>query len=178
MFVNLVGGDEQIIKDAIEEVRKRDHNPNGLSLDERIAIWLYTSTDAKWYEDINHQLRNTPSPDVTDFTDILNGALSKISKFDDDAYRGIRVPNADLSASYYVKGKRVKFRAFTSSARVERKAFVGNVLFIIGSKNGRILGNYADKPGEDEILFAAGSEFEVVDVEHTTTKVVITLDEV
>jgi hypothetical protein len=64
----------------------------------------------------------------------------------------------------YEVGSIVNWPGFTSTTRARRKAYVGNVLFRIESINGRSLQGYGADDMDEEVLFAAGTRYKVIDV--------------
>lgn len=177
-FLRIVGGNQAILDNAIAEIQAKGHNPARLDLHERVAIWIYTSTNAGWYYPINHGLRNTPDQDVLDFTAVLEGALLKLKKHRGKSYRGILVADMEMFKNNFYRGKIDIYPAFTSSSANRFEAFDGNFLFIISSKNGRVVGDYSDNPREEEILFSPGTRFEVTYMERLPAQWLILLDEV
>jgi hypothetical protein len=77
----------------------------------------------------------------------------------------------------YQPGAEVDWPAFSSASVDSVKALIGNVLFIIQAKNGRVLGPYAAQQDEREVVFLPGSRFRVDGLERTPTKAIIDLSE-
>lgn len=149
----------------------------GLSGAERLAIWIYTSTDEDWYNRINGELWGACGAAVTAFADLLNTALAKIPPCNHHVYRGYNVSDLDAFLATYGVGDLIRWPGFTSSTLDPAKAFAGNVFFTIRSQKGRILGNYADKPFEEEVLFPSGCRFLVLFVERREGDALIELEE-
>lgn len=178
VICRLTGGDDATYDSWCQEAGVSALCSFGLTADERLAIWIYSSTDDRWYERINRELRElNPCDDVKFFAQLLNEALEKTPVFAGQAYRGMTVPDIDAHIEDYDIGKVVPWAAFTSSTRDLAKAFSGNVLFIISSQNGRVLGAYADKPAEEEVLFKAGSKFRVLAAERLDGLLIISVAE-
>jgi hypothetical protein len=178
MLCRLIGGDDGDYNSWCNEARVSEACPLGLSCEERLAIWVYSSTNDRWYERINRELRELhPCDDVRFFTELLNEALEKLPAFHGEVFRGMTVPNIDDHVDDYDVGVEVIWDAFTSSSRQITKAFDGNVFFTIASQNGRVLGVYADKPSEEEILFRAGSKFKVLAAERRDGVLIISVAE-
>jgi hypothetical protein len=77
-------------------------------------------------------------------------------------YRGTHLKSAVLAK--HKVGATVSYAGFlsTSTSREACENFVGNVLFVIHSKNGKSVRNYSQMPQEDEILFDHNSKFKVL----------------
>lgn len=150
----------------------------GLTLSERLAIWVYSSTDDGWYARINGELWNGPcSEGVLLFAEVLDAALDKLPPYEGQVYRGYTASDLDAFLDQYGVGALIRWPGFTSSSLDPEKAFAGNVLFIIRSQSGRILGDYADKPFEDEVLFPKGSLYLVTSLERRENFAIIELEE-
>jgi hypothetical protein len=108
---------------------------------------------------------------------VLSTGLQKLPVHDGIAYRGIRVVDLPSFLRGYQPGKEVDWPAFSSASIDQSKALIGNVLFIIRSNNGRILGPYAAQQDENEVVFLPGSRFRVDGVERTPTKAIIDVSE-
>ena len=178
MVCRLTGGDDADYDSWCREARRLEPCPYNTTEDERIALQIYTSTDAQWYERINRELRElNPGDDVRFFAQLLNEALEKLPRFEGQVYRGMTVPDLDIHINDYEIDVIVPWAAFTSSSRDITKAFEGNVLFIITSQNGRVLGGYADKPAEEEVLFCSGCSFRVLAAERRDGLLIISVAE-
>lgn len=179
-FVGLTGN-EQLYRHVCDRVDKRAVQ-GPLSHAERIAVWLYATTSGFWYRDINTPLREHSDPPeyVQPIIDILRRALQKLPVHNGQVYRGIRVQNLDAlvdeyEPSYDGQGNEVVWHSFSSSSIDPDQAVEGNVLFIIESNDGRVLGAYADLPAEQEVVFLPGSRFRVQGLERTATRAIISL---
>jgi NAD:arginine ADP-ribosyltransferase len=140
---------------------KLDRPGSPLTRWEHLAIFLYSKTFATFFEAINARLRTgeEPSEEVGIVSRILADGLQKLSKHDGMVARGIRVRDLEATVVRYRLGQVIEWRAFSSCSTDEAQAIVGNVLFIIQSKNGRVLGEFAEDPREGEVLFPPGSTF-------------------
>ncbi|HLZ05063.1 MAG TPA: ADP-ribosyltransferase domain-containing protein [Bradyrhizobium sp.] len=179
LFVRFLGG-RALYEDCCVSSRIDDDpaEPNGLSSAERLAIWIYSSTDQHWYERINGELWSPScSTEVQQFSEILNVALRKLPTHDGIVHRGYYAADLDEFCETYDVGIVVRWPGFTSTSAVREEAFPGNVLFTIRSYSGRILGLYADKPSEREILFPSGTRYRVTFMERDDDVVVIELEE-
>jgi hypothetical protein len=160
LFLRLLGSDVAQYEQGRQEALSKS-NPQSLSDDERLAIWFYSSTDDLWYTRVNRELWTlSPSDDIAFFAELLNAAIAKLQPESGTVFRGYRT--ADLAA--FLAGHRVRqtirWPGFSSSSRILGQAFPGNVLFVIKSKTGKILGSYADRPAEAEILLQLIRAFE------------------
>jgi len=64
---------------AEAKIVSRDPDTNGVDDLEQFAIWIYSSTNARWYEIVNGELwTGHPRPDIQLFSEILNCALEKL----------------------------------------------------------------------------------------------------
>jgi len=178
-FVHFLG-DRALYERCCAEAELDDNaiDPNGLTVSERLAIWIYSSTDDDWYERINDELWHPPeSAEVAALSQLINAALQKLPVHAGLTYRGYYAADLDPFLAMFEPTAVIRWPGFTSSSVVPEKAFSGNILFAIRSQNGRILGLYADKPDEEEVLFKSGSRFVVVSVERREDLAVIELEE-
>jgi hypothetical protein len=160
------------------ERSKCDHLDHLLTGWERLAIWMYTAMGGRWYRDVNDPLREGRANDDTKaLAHILTTGLQKLPRHAGLVYRGIRVENLASFLRGYAVGTDVQWPAFSSSSIEGDKALIGNVLFIVRSNNGRVVGPYADIQDEREVVFLPGSRFRVDGVEQTPTKAIIDLSE-
>jgi hypothetical protein len=181
LFVRFLG-DRALYERYCAEAHADAAEPDGagyrLTQSERLALWIYTSTDAGWYERINGELWGAAcSAEVWELSGILNAALAKFPPCNRIVYRGFRTADLDAFLATYGIGNVIRWPGFTSSTLDPEKAFEGNVLFTIRSQNGRILGAYADKPAEEEVLFPSGCRFLIVSLERREDVALIELDE-
>jgi hypothetical protein len=140
----------------------------GLNEFERLAIWIYASSST-WHELINnslwflHRSRVSVDADVSIVAAVLARALRKLPRYRGFVYRGYYTPYLDqfLRSSGFEIGNVCEWPAFLSTSRRPEKAYSGNVLFTILSRNGRTLGYYAPEPEDDEALFTSLSRFRV-----------------
>jgi hypothetical protein len=162
VFIDIVGGDRDVYEQCAEEAMSRKVPHYGLTFEERMAIWIYSSTDARWYERINGSLWKPvgSDPKVTIFARLLNKALQRLPEFQGTVYRGYRAHDLAAFTERYIREQVILWPGFTSTSHRREKAFTGNVLFRILSKTGRLLGEYADAPSEEEVLIPSGSTFE------------------
>jgi NAD:arginine ADP-ribosyltransferase len=140
-------------------------NPSGLTVNEMVSIWAYT-TRFSHYLEINTALRRGRVTATQEHVSkLLERALDKLPAFCGIVYRGIELGPAQLAAFLWnhVVDTEVDARAFTSTSKIVGYAYDGNVLLSIRSKTGRVLGCYSSFPLEKEVLFPRGTRFRVLD---------------
>lgn len=134
-----------------------------LAFEEALSIWTYT-TKHDYYRRLNRALRDGQATQLDQLiAAILDRAVRKLKQHGGLAYRGISIGQGEL-VSYLARhtaGMVVGTRAFTSTSTVVDKAFDGNILMAMWSKNGRLLGPYSSSPEEREVLFPPGTRFRV-----------------
>jgi hypothetical protein len=135
---------------------------HSLTSDDLLALADYTGSG---YQDLNSALRS----DALDASqharvDALNNALEKLPAYDGLVIRGTNLPPEVLAQ--YRPGEVITEDAFlsttTNPAVARSPSFAGNVEFRIMSSTGRDISSISMFPGEQEILFPAGSKFLVV----------------
>lgn len=119
------------------------------------------------YHDVNRQLRNgSLTKEQFNYAKSLNNALMKLPKHVGTVKRG-----TDLSAEVFKKykvGYIVNESAFTSSGKGYK--FSGSHTYEIESTEGRDVQKLSGHPSENEVIFPAGSHFEVTSVTGTHIK--------
>lgn len=155
---------------AIEREQKE------LSPLEKMSINLYTGKGegGPCYRQINGWLRNPQEgPQGGEFTVTLAknlaSGLAKLPDYKGEVYRGTQLNEEQLAA--YSLGKKLVEKAFTSTSRLIEKgqSYADSahgatvpVLFIIDSKHGKSIEEFSEfREQEREVLFTAGTEFEV-----------------
>lgn len=157
----------------------------GLNEFERLAVWIYASSST-WHAKINNGLwlQNQSGikagGDVSTVSAVLARALRKLPRYRGFVYRGYYTPYLDrfLRGSGFGIGDIYEWPTFLSAAKDPEKAYSGNVLFTILSRNGRVLGYYAPEPEEEEVLFTCLSRFRVRAIERWPDKAFIEMVEV
>jgi hypothetical protein len=133
-----------------------------LTSEEQLALADYTGSG---YQDLNSALRS----DALDASqharvDALSNALEKLPAYEGPVIRGTNLPPEVLAQ--YQPGEVITEDAFLSTTTNEAVArsptFAGNVEFRILSSTGRDISSVSMFPGEQEILFPAGTRFYVV----------------
>ncbi len=125
------------------------------------AIADYTGSG---YREINRSLRSGSKAEraiVQDRVDDLSKALKKLPIHKGPVYRGTSLSEEQLAR--YLPGQRVVEPGFTSSSADPSAAFPGNTDFIIDSRTGRDVSSFSQVPDEAEVLFDAGTKFDVLD---------------
>jgi len=177
LFIRLCANNRQAYAHYCERASV-DRPDDVLTRWERLLVWIYTTTHGTWYQSINEPLRDgTPSDDVRALAHILGGALQKLPRHAGLVYRAIRVADLPSFLRGYQVGTTVEWGAFSSATIDRAKVLIGNVIFIVGSNNGRVLGPYADHQDELEVVFLPNSRFRIDGVEHTSSKAIIDLSE-
>lgn len=112
------------------------------------------------YGQLNSHLRNgVPMPGyLSDLSDNLSSALSKLPDYKGMVYRGTNLDPAQVAR--YVPGQTVTESAFTSSSTT--RPFPGNTQFTIMSSSGKDISGLSSIPNEDEVLFDKGANFKVL----------------
>ena len=131
-----------------------------LSEAEQAAIRDYTD---KGYERMNHQLRDheLTAPMARKVATLI-AALDRLPPFRGDVYRGTTIPDPRVLEKYRAVGSEVVEDAFVSSSRSALKMYIGNVFFLIESKQGRDISRWSANPEEEEVLFRPGTRFKVL----------------
>jgi hypothetical protein len=149
-----------------------------VTIDDTVAIWTYTSSDA-WYERINEELwDDDPSAEVFDFSTVLDNSLSKMFGFNGVVFRGYTAEDLNEFLEPYRVGTTRDTPAFTSSTKDVNQAFVGNVLFVINSHTGPEIERFSAFQYEREILFPTNTKFRILAVEKTDDSAVIEIEQV
>ncbi|SDU68287.1 ADP-ribosyltransferase [Jiangella alkaliphila] len=152
------------IPEGMDGIARADDLEIKLSDTDRLALTDYTGPG---YRDMNNALRNTDADIPADLQariDRVSAALANLPAHPGTTYRGVDLPDDVLAR--YQPGETVPERGFTSTSTdpsVAEGAFDGNVIFIVEGRTGRDVAPYSEFPNEAEILYNAGTEFEVMD---------------
>lgn len=177
LFVRFLEGNRQLYEHYCSRANVENTNA-ALTRWERLAIWIYSTTNEVWFREINDALRDGyPSNDIQAISHILTLGLQKLHRYVGTAFRGIRVGDFNHFLTKYAVGTEIEWASFSSASIDSNSALVGNVSFIITSQNARILGLYADNLAEREVVFLPNSRFRVDGLERTISKAVIDLTE-
>ncbi|WP_297697699.1 ADP-ribosyltransferase [Mycobacterium sp.] len=133
-----------------------------LNSDDLAALAHYTGPG---YQDLNFALREGAlDASQQARVDALHNALEKLPMYEGAVVRGTNLP-ADV-LEHYRPGEIITESAFTSTsmdhAVAQSPTFSGNTEFRIWSTTGRDVSSVSTYPGEQEILFPAGSKFYVL----------------
>jgi NAD:arginine ADP-ribosyltransferase len=151
------------------------------------AVSAYTGNT---YDLVNCFLRDCLEPseklknreNVLNFTRLLNSALAQLPTYSGTAYRGVSKDLSEAQLARYIVGETVQENSFTSASTSKTKAFeyfgTGNTRFIILSKTSSHIKSFSNLPEEDEVLFAANSQFRVVDRRQEKGKTIILMEDV
>jgi hypothetical protein len=134
-----------------------------LTSDDLSALADYTGSG---HADLNDALRSdTLDASQHARVEALNKALEKLPSHSGPVVRGTNLPR-DVLAQYQ-PGATVTESAFTSTTKnpavAQSPAFAGNVEFRILSSTGRDVSSVSVYPGEQEVVFPAGTNFYVLD---------------
>jgi hypothetical protein len=151
VFVQLLGGRHFFLDCCKDSALVDGVDANGLTAAERLAIWIYSNFTSNWYQQINSELwSGTPSLAVTAFARILNDAINKLPAHVGSVYRGIQSRGLDALLATHHHGAMVTWLGFTSTTLDRGEAYAGDVVFVIQSHTGRVLGPYATDHTERE----------------------------
>lgn len=136
---------------------------HGFSKLEAVALYSYTTED---YQLLNPELRRlTPRPDALHYSAMVNRALDRLPRHKGLVKRGLSLPDDQIP--HYQVGKQIVLPSFTSAtADLTFGAFEKIHRFLISSCEGREVSTVSANPGEREVLFKAGSQFEVTDIKY------------
>lgn len=154
-----------------------------LSLEEKASINGYTDTE---YYTLNAYLRGlnvsaNKAEMLDNYRNLLNNALDSISdKFVGITFRGTYLDHAaqQLYRKALVTGKPIVHDYFTSTTIDEGQLFSGNTMFMILSKRGRYVKALSEHQREEEVLFKAGTKFQVQRMYKEDDKLIIEMEEV
>ena len=171
---------EAIMEKGNEKAAKsyKQHNLRLLP-EQAAALYAYTEEEPeKLYNRLNYAMR-TPNSDselhrYSDYLHHVQTALSNLpahlSHYDGKVYRGIKIR---VKPENYAQDERVTWQAFSSSTKNSSTSlsFVEHLpggrlrgsLFIIESKKGKLISSFSAYEAEDEVLFDANSQFQVLE---------------
>jgi hypothetical protein len=139
-----------------------------------LELGAVTAYSGNTFECVNKFLRgNRGSSEneeaVLNFTKLLNSALVQLPKCEMTVYRGVSSNLSKDQIEQYIPGQTITEPSFTSTSTSETEAFdpkcfgKGNARFIILSKTGRSIRDFSAVCKEDEVLFAANTQFRVIE---------------
>lgn len=164
----------------IEEYSKK----TGISEDELGLVNRYTY-GSKWCNNYGYGIVDTYFGKVEDYGGLCqlyypahNAALEKLPRYNGTVFSGISFDSMQLDKyiqemkSCLSSGREYVNKAFMSSTtNIDRTAIFGdNLMLVIKSKKGVDVKAISHYPGEDEIVFRAGSKFKVLNVYQETTR--------
>jgi hypothetical protein len=89
--------------------------------------------------------------------ELLNIALTKLrTDYSGFVYRGIK---GKYDLSKYIEGNIITEEQFISSTSNRNKSFVGQIMFTIKSKSGKLINQFSWFQDENEVLFRAGTKY-------------------
>lgn len=139
---------------------------------EGFCIHIYTRS---FYDYINSYLREKTEKDENyeSYMKITDAALEKMPAHIGDCYRGINM-SKELFEKYndaFTNNKPYTEQAYTSTSDDPTKAFEGNATYLITSKTGRKISELSEfGKQEEEVLFKAGTKFNIKDIIVSGTK--------
>jgi len=149
----------------LDRATLRDYTaPNGTAESINRALWRERAA--------------APAP-VQQAADALTTALAKLPVYEGEVYRGVRRTDAQMqaAAARYLPGNIVTEDAFISGSADRGQAFPGELRFEIVSKAGRRVASFSTVPEEQEIVFAAGTQFKVLSARWTGNTLHVKLEE-
>lgn len=147
----------------------------GLTPAERFAIYLYSKGA---YRVVNPALWGTDKKlrqEVRPYTDVFSSAMRKLGNYQGEVLRGVSGFPESVLAQHQV-GKVVTYGAYTSTA--VDKPFAGKIQFVIQSKTGHYISPFSQFWSEGEVLFDAGTKFEITRREDRAGEIKIWMKEV
>jgi hypothetical protein len=171
-----MGANVDWLERSVKEAWRAHGYDKVMSLREAAAVKHYTGSG---YAEINAALRTDAAPTggsaslsvYKKAARALNDVLIRLGKpHEGYVYRGVDPEKVGAKTEDvikdYVVGKTVEWSPFTSAStrKATADAFGGRIYFIIEAKTPRSLKNLSAYPGENEVLFRAGTKFEVLDV--------------
>ncbi|MEI9918544.1 MAG: ADP-ribosyltransferase [Bacteroidota bacterium] len=166
------------------EVCARGHVVPPIDEFESTIIYKYTKDG---YIDLNKELRNKRNDKLPEFGKYLKHSLEKLPSYKGLAYRGVNLTasQTNLYQKFYKSGEPLTEPAFLSTSRRRTLAmsFGTKCLFVIHSKHGKLVENYArfginNPHNESEVIFSNNSTFTVADISREGNRIVITMFEV
>lgn len=164
---------------AVNKTDKLQTKFKKLDHEEIAAIWTYTESD---YYELNRFLRGgviDKDAYYAALNRVLSSGLKKLPAYKKDVFRGASISKevVDEYKSCQQRGVPIQHNYFTSTSADATKAFQENIQFIIHPRAGRRITKISKYATEDEVLFDAGTWFEVDEVEEIGDKVWIHLTE-
>ena len=146
---------------------------------EKAAIFYYTQKEGSRFRQLNKQLRNGNLTEFNEaFSKLLSKGISNLPKFENNVYRTIRLNKTVLKnwVELAINKDKIIFKGFTSTSKSEKiaksltsRGHIKNnetdVLIVIKSKNGRVIGDLSQFSGryglsnQLEVLFDKNSKF-------------------
>lgn len=157
--------DQQSIQLALRVAGAARPCPNGLSIDERAAIYLYTMEVRPGYRELNVRLRGdlAAARPYFSFAKLLNSALAKLPIFEGGIWRAL----TNVDASAYSVEDRLSWSQFNSCtvASDTVQQFLGpgqSLLFMIDAGHCGVDIRQYSALDESDVLLPAGVEVEVL----------------
>lgn len=146
---------------------------------EALAVREYTGS---FYNAINRYLRRGREPKnemLNAYERVLNIAMSKLKSYSGPVFRGTDLTEEQFGKYLAAMERKEPFieAAFFSTTSSMGQKFKGNTMYVVRSKNGKIVREISEFPTEDEILFKSGTSFKVVRAAEIEGKYEIELEE-
>ena len=166
------------------EQSERINDPKELNVFEKSIILKYTDDG---YEALNEGLRKSKGMNNTEFGQLLEKSLSKLSNFLGLVYRSVNLTPLELLL--YRNAEKANMDIIehtfisTSKSSLVAQAFNGNCFFKIFSKTGKSVEKIAKfgiytSQNEQEVLFTPNSRFKVLEITDDFDYTLITMEEV
>lgn len=145
---------------------------------EKQALRRYTGSE---FRHINKTLREGIHDDVTlRVAELISNALKKLPYFRGTVYRGVSLDAETIKR--YIPGQIILEKQFVSSSKhLDVADDFGQekprVIFIIQSKNGKLIAKASEFAYENEILFDKGTQFKILDRKFINDVWIITEEE-
>jgi hypothetical protein len=164
-----------------EDAKVRSLQQNGLTLLDGWHIQPYTATASGWLNDSAREGKPSKCPCVEVFAEGLKSCLRKLPAYQGTAYRMERCDEEGIKSGWFADHVGSSFRLpyFLSTARFDynNSPMVWIIQTCAGGK-GRYIGDMANGPGEQEVLFRMNSYFEIIRVDgNNPDKVLVYLQE-
>ncbi len=156
-------------------------------INEQIAT-IYGYTNNQIYEDLNKLLRGTKefsrNPKYLEFLNsygnVLDDSLNKLPDFNGTVFRGTKLTSQQISryTEAFKNKKTITELFFQSTSYDQKKAFSGNVQFIINSKTGKKIDYLSAFRNEKEVILKRNSNYRIVKIKKNENEYEIYMDEI
>ena len=161
-FVKELGGNYQRFLRGGRRAITAGAPRHGMTDPELAGVRAYTTSDDTWgYGPVNSGLRSGDAKQIARFRnyrDTVNAALARLPDHTGVVRRGTTLPSDELAR--HRPGAVVTYDAFTSAST--GSGYSGRHRFLIQSRHGKSVEPYSAYRSELEVLFAAGTRFQVL----------------